>query len=246
MKLKKSILGAALAAAFGGAVQAAPINVGGVVWDPDYNNGVVVDWSSTSAEVVQRVDQTTRQVSGWGRITMLNNQASSYFCPGCELTFVYSGYTPTNPATPTPGSSFTYTGGLVQFFVDTGQNFNIANQSTAANGNLWLSAVGNGNTTVNYLGGFGVFSNILLGGLLDVTGGLAAANLNTNTRANGADLNFATSLNTSLSGETPWQWYGTGTFRGDSVAGSSVPEPGTLALAGLGLLGLGLARRRKA
>lgn len=246
---KKTILGMALAMALAAAANAAPITVGGVTWDPDSP----LDWTATSANVRQFVNQTTGAVSGYGIITTLNGTGIDTFCPGCYLTFQYTSYTSTT-GTPAVGSTENHTGGSLSFYtVNRGaidpNNILSLNWTNTTSSNLWLSTVGSGTTSWTYgNGGGGKYSAISGGGLLAVSGGAAMANFNTNTFGSGADLNFTTSLAFDQGGTgrtTPWDWSGTGNFSGDSVAGNNVPEPGTLALAGLGLLGLGVLRRRQ-
>ncbi|MBK7082390.1 MAG: hypothetical protein IPH55_17245 [Betaproteobacteria bacterium] len=48
-KFKQVVLGAAMAMAFSAPALAAPINVGGVIWDPDNPN----DFNSTSGSIIQ-------------------------------------------------------------------------------------------------------------------------------------------------------------------------------------------------
>jgi hypothetical protein len=241
---KKAVLGAAMALAFSGA-QASVINVGGVMFDPDS----AFDFSGTSATTVQNINPVTGELSGYGVVTILNNTAQNTFCPGCELTLHYSGYTPIAsgavPGIGGGGSQIQYTGGLFSIFVDHSPETNGGLNMTAANtgdGVLWLSLTAHsiGQSLIT-LTGTNFFPTLLQGGgQLDVVGGLAAGNLDTNTRLDGADLSFSSTFTRFPSG-SPLNGTGSATFDGNSI-----PEPASLALVGLGLIGAGALRRRKA
>lgn len=141
----------------------------------------------------------------------------------------------------------------------------------ATDGTLWLELAGH-TTVVPVLGAGTLFSSALpLGlfgtgadagsgaGLLDVVGGLAQGVLDSNTIADTIG-GFADLLLTSSFSPLVNPSYGTcsaadaaasgttGCISGSSdIRGVAVPEPGTLSVLGLGLLGLaGLRRRRKA
>lgn len=244
MKLfKKLFAGVALATA-SAATFASPINIGGVIWDPD----AALDFSGTTASVSQNINAGTGELTGFGRINYINE--SDTFCPGCELTFQYGGYLPVSgaavPTTATVGQSIDYVNGWVKVFVDNTPDAPTAasalNAANAADGNVWLSLVGHAVNGVTFTG-FNFYPSFLLGtGWWDVVGGLAQGNLDTNTKLDGSDLTFTMSF-TSFVGPTSNPLLvssGAGTFNGNSI-----PEPGSLLLLSLGLLGIATARARK-
>ncbi|MDH5664821.1 MAG: PEP-CTERM sorting domain-containing protein [Nitrosopumilus sp.] len=229
--------------------QAISVNLGGVIFDPDS----FFDFTANSTLYENVVGAPGDVLSGMGQITTLNAQNQATFCPGCELTFTFSGFT----LSAISGNQVAFTGGTVNFWVDNTPDFDATNAATAGDGNLWLQLAGHsvfnaGNGLVGTL--FSTINSGTLGsgteggtgtGLLDVIGGLAAANFDTDGIASSntpADFQFTSSFQPIPNGITP---DGYALFGTTDLQGNAIPEPATLALFGAGLIGLGAFRRNK-
>jgi len=256
-----------LAAALGGALtlgsaHAALMNVGGVVWDPDS----LFDFSSTDTMVETIVGPGIgATIQGYAKITNLNNTGEAVFCPGCELTYAFSGYTVS--AIDAMTGALTWSGGTIDVYVDSTPNYNGLLASTATDGVLFLSLAGEAH--VDALTGLvGTLhsdptpaSTGVAGdgrGFLSVTGGLAAANFDTNSypivadlmgTAGFADFLFTSSFQLLPNGNTfvsddgvTYGLFGSNDLSGNTI---SMPEPATITLAGLALMGLCFHQRRK-
>ncbi|KXI29810.1 hypothetical protein [Paraglaciecola hydrolytica] len=232
---------------------ASMVNVGGVSWDPD----ALSDWSGVVGLVHQDINSSTGEISGFGRINSMNNTGSAIFCPSCELTFQFGGFMPLGSTLlPSAGTVIDYSGGYLNVFVDftpETDDFDFTKLTAFNTGDegganaLWLSTVGHAFSGLTTFTGTAVNTSGSLNlsglGYLDVVGGLAAANLNTNTilTNNGlADIKFVTSFAIDV---TPTSANGSGNYQGDSVA---VTAPANLLLFLLGGFGLScLSRFRK-
>ncbi len=279
---------AAMTAALACAVQAqaANINVGGVVWDPNnFDDFFATDtlyesvatptgavFNSITPDGYTKFDFTgSTELKGYGKITNINNDTTT-FCPGCELTYQFGGYflnqwldVNTNGIADA-GDHVSFKDGWSKFYVDGSPDFN--GTSSASGGDeaganpLWLSLVGHTLTATYSLSTLNgtLFSTLITGSLgtgteggnglgnMDVIGGAAATNFNTDSQAGGSDFRFTSQFNPRNCAATATCPEGLSLTGGNTYRADSVPEPTSLALLGAGLLGMGIsaARRRKA
>lgn len=194
---------------------------------------------------------------------------------GRELTIYFRSYIaqdaflgPVGPGTDT----FLFSGGVVELYSDLAQNFSAAGTmaagiASASGGDLFLRLAG------SPIGGLGsldgspitlrsdavrltgfpgtlpIGTNVTGTGLLDVISGDAASFFDTNTfgcvAADGApcpddaDKGFTSSGKPAVGGS--WAFRGTG-----EIQDFAIPEPGTVTLLGLALMGVGAGRIRRA
>ncbi|MCV2886015.1 PEP-CTERM sorting domain-containing protein [Aestuariibacter sp. AA17] len=262
MKMNKTLFAATLLSLGASVAEASTINVGGVTWDPEYVRTPNM-FTPGEADLVQKISfnqwfvdsadagtinagnaidpaavDAGDELQAVGFMNYFNGltdpeAGSTGFCVGCELTFKFSGLL----ADGFGGFDIAVGGAFVEFFVETGADIN---QQFSGTGTSWLKlavdevtfAASSG--TSSYVGG-----NLQLA--LSAVGGPAASNMDTNTIQNSAG-GFSDIFYNADAIFKNGSFFAAGS--GD-LAGDSIPEPGTLAVMGLGLMGLAGLRRRK-
>lgn len=251
--MKKLLIAGGIALAFVG-TQAQAASSLGITWDEnaptDFTSSGFL-WESTPSNVVGS------SVTGYGAFNLFNGDDVATYGGGSQvLTFAFTldliNFTPTSPTS----GLFEYGNGNVNVYSTSTAVFSPTNSTpatlatqtlaNATSGGLFLSTA----LTADNLQGLGFnFGNPASAsgtgnGWLEVVGGAAAALFDTNTQIspNGtaADFTFSSSFN-SAPGDFPLGFQTTGTV---TVTGDSVPEPATIALMGLGLLGFRLRRSK--
>jgi hypothetical protein len=230
-----------------GGVQAAPTTVAGVVvGGPGEKTQVFSDLSESF------VTPQNPLLFGFGRVTRINNLAGNAFCASgnCELTYVYRDYVPIVFNVGAVESNVVFTGGSVDFYLDSTPDASLVSGTgfdDSDTGSPWLSLIGSESTktTGPNAGLTGTLFSVVTDpldpqkingsgeGLLRVTGGAAAAYFGLG--------NVMSYISAVLPSPAGYALPLAGPTNLEIVAGNTpltVPEPGPLAMLGIGLIGL--------
>lgn len=261
--IKNVIASAAIALGMAASGSASAVVIAGV----DFGNlGSTHLETTTLAETF--VDQVGQTLTGYGVVNTVNG--TPFYGAGKQLYFVLTYNVKTFSTT-----SATFDGGIVKLylnpFVNLLQQSSAANLGIIQGGNLWATLVGHTSAPSNAqlaTGGTLIGQQLAFtgAGLLDIISGANGVFdfLNANTIADGlgglADIGVTTSGSngSTIAGNVlnPFD-NTTGCTTGRAAAGqycfagsadlrgSTIPEPGILALVGLGLLGMGAALRKR-
>jgi hypothetical protein len=270
MKLVKTLFATAALVASSFAAQATPITVGGVTWDPDYvdasDNDFIgefkfTQWFATTTSTLGSLNNYSSAVGINQVVSSLNgsgtnsgyflqgigefdriNGLTGGFCNNCELLYAFGGIELKNDLSfdITNAWARVWTNNLFPDYTSPASNQAEVNDALVGFNMPWLDLAIVG---LDFQPG-SLVSDGKVSAIFKATGGKAFNNFDQGL-TNGlisytANANFSTSVTVNNPNGAKFSSGGNG-----SVLSDTIPEPSSLAILGLGLLGLASAARRK-
>ena len=222
MNFLKTIVAVSAIAVSSFSVNAEQLTVGGITWDSSYSDPAHTFFDDFFALAsYSEIITASGDLSGSGNVSTVNGTNANTFCvvAGCSLNYSFDGFN----VDASNANAVSISAGTLDFTVTE------ANGSTTTFLSLVAGDSGSYTATSANHTSFTAFFNVL------EIAGTAWKNFDTDTQLGGTDFGM-------LASQTPNNLIGdlhTTVFKSNSV-----PAPTTLAIFGLGLLGLAAARRK--